>query len=113
MARQSPNSAARIQELKDAFRQSFVGGTVVVAAGFLSLTAERRGLILAKLQTFDQFNKDNALNREHDFGIIEDRDVRCIWKTDCYDSDMELMSSDPADPSVSTRVLTVMLAEEY
>jgi hypothetical protein len=50
---------------------------------------------------------------EHDFGIIEDRDVRCIWTTDCYDSDMELVSPDPADPSVSTRVLTVMLAEEY
>jgi hypothetical protein len=113
MARQSPNSATRIQELNDAFRQSFVGGTVVVTAGFSSLSAERRGLILAKLQTFDQFNKDNDPHCEHDFGLIEHRDVRCIWKIDYYDSDMELMSPDPADPSVTTRVLTVMLAEEY
>lgn len=50
MATQSPNSATRIQELNDAFRRSSVGSTVVVTAGFTSLSAERRDLILAKLQ---------------------------------------------------------------
>ena len=34
-------------------------------------------------------------------------------RLDYFNSDMELMSPDPADSLVTTRVLTVMLAEEY
>jgi Protein of unknown function (DUF3768) len=113
MSNESPNSATRIQGLNDAFRRSFIGGVVVVTAGFESLPAARRGLILTKVRVFDQFNEDNDPHGEHDFGLIEDGDVRCFWKIDYYDRDMELMSPDPADPSVTTRVLTVMLADEY
>jgi hypothetical protein len=65
------------------------------------------------VRAFDQFNEDNDPHGEHDFGLIEDHDVRCFWKVDYYARDMELMSPDPADPSVTTRVLTVMLADEY
>ena len=100
----------RIRALNDAFRRSFVGGTVVVTAGLKSLSADQRRLILA----FDNFNEDNDPHGEHDFGLIQDDgDVRCFWKIDYYDTDMELMSPDPADAAVTTRVLTVMLAEEY
>jgi hypothetical protein len=113
MPNQSPNSITRIKELNDAFRRSFFGGVVVVTAGIESLPADRRGLILAKLRRFDNFDEDNDPHGEHDFGLIEDGDVRCFWKIDYYDSDMELMSPDPADAAVTTRVLTVMLAEEY
>ena len=48
------SNSVRIQQLNDAFRRSFVGGVVVVTAGFESLPAERRGLILAKVRAFDQ-----------------------------------------------------------
>jgi hypothetical protein len=113
MPNESPNSVTRIQELNDAFRYSFLGGVVVLTAGFESLPAARRDLILTMVRAFDQFNEDNDPHGEHDFGLIEDSDVRCFWKIDYYDRDMEPMSPDPADPSVTTRVLTVMLAEEY
>jgi hypothetical protein len=113
MTAENALSRDRIRALNDAFRRSFVGGKVVVTDGFESLTAKQRGLILSKVRTFHQFNEDNDPHGEHDFGLIEDGDVRCFWKIDYYDTDMELMSPDAADPSVTTRVLTVMLADEY
>jgi hypothetical protein len=113
MTPENSRSRDRIRALNDTFRRSFVGGTVVVTAGLKSLSADRRHSILAKIRAFDNFNEDNDPHVEHDFGLIEGGDVRCIWKIDYYDTDRELMSPDPADASVTTRVLTVMLAEEY
>ena len=113
MANESPNSLPRIQELNDAFRRSFFGGVVVVTAALESLPVDRRGLILANVRAFDHFTEDDDPHGEHDFGVINEGDIRCLWKIDYYDRDMELMSPDPADPSVTTRVLTVMLADEY
>jgi Protein of unknown function (DUF3768) len=113
MTAENAPSRDRIRALNDAFRRSFSGGVVVATAGFEALPADRRGVLLAKVQAFDQFGEDNDPHGEHDLGLVEEQDVRCIWKIDYYDRDMELMSPDPADPSVTTRVLTVMLAEEY
>jgi hypothetical protein len=106
-------SRDRIRALNDDFRRSFVGGTAVVTVGFEALPAKQRGLILGKVRTFDQFNEDNDPHCEHDFGLIEDGDVRCFWKIDYYDTDMELISPDPADPAVTMRLITVMLVDEY
>ena len=74
MPNENSNSAGRIQELNDAFRRSFIGGVVVVTAGFESLPADRRCLILAKVRAFDQFDEDNDPHGEHDFGLIDDGD---------------------------------------
>jgi hypothetical protein len=113
MTAENALSRDRIRMLNDAFRRSFMGGTVVVTAGFESLSADRRHTILARIRAFDQFNEENDPHGEHDFGLIEDGDVRCFWKIDHYDTDMELTSPDPADSTVTTRVLTVMLIDEY
>ena len=48
MPSENPNSVTRIQELNNFFRRSFIGGMVVVTAGFEFFPADRRGLILAK-----------------------------------------------------------------
>jgi hypothetical protein len=78
MTAEKAPSRDRIRALNDAFRRSFVGGTVVVTAGFESLHSDRRRSILARIRAFDNFNEDNDPHGEHDFGLIEDGDVRCF-----------------------------------
>lgn len=105
--------AKRIRALNDAFRRSFLGGTVMITASVERLPAEQRRAILTKVHTFTAFTTDNDIHGEHDFGVVEHGDVRCFWKIEYYDREMEMLSPDPADPSVTARVLTIMLADEY
>ena len=50
---------------------------------------------------------------EHDFGSIQFGESTIFWKIDYYDIDLQMHSPDPSDPAVTTRILTIMLAEEY
>ena len=50
---------------------------------------------------------------EHDFGDVDLWDAELLWKIDYYDDELTSASPDPADESVTARVLTVMLTEEY
>jgi hypothetical protein len=113
MTAEDPRSATRIRDLNDAFRRTFVGGTVVITAGVEALPPNQRGSTVAKVRAFDAFTEDNDPHGEHDFGVVEYGGVRCFWKIDYYDREMEMLSPDPADPSVTTGVLTIMLADEY
>ncbi|MEQ1708542.1 MAG: DUF3768 domain-containing protein [Terricaulis sp.] len=36
-----------------------------------------------------------------------------MLEIDCYNKSLRYGSDDPADPAVTTRVLTIMLASEY
>ena len=47
---------------------------------------------------------------EHDFDAFELDGRKLFWKIDIYDADERYGSPDPA---VTSRVLTIMLAEEY
>ena len=104
------STAERIRVLNDAFRRSFVGGIVMITAGIEAMPIEQRRSLLQKVRAFDVFTGDNDPHGEHDFGAI---DVRCFWKLDYYDRATEMGSPDPADPDVTTRVLTIMRADEY
>jgi uncharacterized protein DUF3768 len=39
--------------------------------------------------------------------------VHVFWKIEYYDKDLQFRSPDPADPAVTERIITIMLAEEY
>ncbi len=103
----------RIRALNDAFRRTFVGGAVMITAGVEAMPLDQRRSLLQKVRSFDAFGEDNDPHGEHDFGAVDEAGVRCFWKIDYYDRKTEFGSPDPADPAVTTRVLTIMRADEY
>lgn len=50
---------------------------------------------------------------QRDFGAFDLRGQRILFKIDCYDPTLEFGSENPADASITRRVLTIMLAEDY
>jgi hypothetical protein len=107
------DKTARIRDLNDAFRQSFVGGKVILTEGVDGLSNSDKMGLLAKVRTFSDFNCDNDPRGEHDFGNFQLSGHRFFFKIDYYDANVEFGSEDPSDPSKTTRVLTIMLAQEY
>ncbi|CAO4180234.1 DUF3768 domain-containing protein [Methylorubrum aminovorans] len=103
----------RIAALNDILRRSLSGGTIVLTAGIVALGRERQQMILDAIAAFDRFDADNDPHGEHDVGALEAGGERVMFKIDCFDRSGRFASPDPADASVTTRVLTVMLAGEY
>ncbi len=50
---------------------------------------------------------------KHDFGSFEADGHLIYFKIEYYDKALTYHSPDPSDPSVTERVITIMLAEEY
>jgi Protein of unknown function (DUF3768) len=109
----SQSNSERIRQLNDGLRQTFTGGTVVLTEGVDALSAEVKAEVLLCVRSFDRFDRDNDPHGEHDFGSFEIADQRFFFKVDYYNLEMDGGSEDPADPAKTTRVLTVMKAEEY
>ncbi len=106
-------SAAKIRELNDAFCTAMTGGRVLMTAGVDALPSDVKSMVIQRVATFSDFNADNDPHAEHDFGSFELAGRKFFFKLDYYDSAMEFGSEDPTDPAKTTRVLTIMLAEEY
>lgn len=106
-------SAEKIRALNDAFRTTMTGGKVFLTAGIDALPSDVKGMAIRRVATFTDFTPDNDPHGEHDFGSFEIGGRKIFWKIDNYDAAMEFGSEDPADSSKTTRVLTIMLAEEY
>ena len=105
--------AEGIRALNDAFRTTMSGGRVLMTAGVDALPVDIKTMVLRRVATFSDFTPENDPNGEHDFGNFALAGRKFFWKIDYYDANMEFGSEDPADASKTTRVLTIMLAEEY
>ncbi|MCF8708739.1 MULTISPECIES: DUF3768 domain-containing protein [Sphingomonadaceae] len=66
--------------------------------------------LLAAVRRYDFAPDDGP---ERDFGAFDLRGERILFKIDYYDPALEFGSDDPADASLTRRVLTIMLAEDY
>ena len=108
-----PSSTARIRQLNDDFRRSLQGGHIVLTQCVRALAPGRLARILRRLRAYDDFEAGDDPHGEHDFGTIDDVGDRFFWKIDYHDPSLLAGSEDPANPLVTTRVLTLMRTDEY
>ncbi|MEO1280162.1 MAG: DUF3768 domain-containing protein [Pseudomonadota bacterium] len=112
--------------LNDAFRKQqqslplngtkHAKGRTVITQGLNAMPPDVFVGVIAAVQAFDTFDKDDDPYGDHDFGAltIPGLDEKIFWKIDVYaDASCEWGAENPADPDNSFRVLTVMLASEY
>ena len=102
-----------IRALNDELRRNLMVGTALITAGVAALGAEAVARIVKAIAVYDDFCHANDPYEEHDFGSFEVDGQTIFFKIDYYDKALAFHSSDPADPSVTERVITIMLAEEY
>jgi hypothetical protein len=119
--------AERIARLNDLARRAMGIACVVVATeGIRALPEADQSRLRDLVETFDAFTLDNDPYGERDFGAIYqgldgvwsasrpvDVAMTVFWKIDAYDRELRFGSENPADPAVTRRVLTIMLASEY
>ena len=110
---ESKQGSQTVAQLNDQLRCHAHGGQVAVTSGILDLGPGAVQLVWDAVRSFDQFSPDNDPYGEHDFGAITVLGHKVLWKIDYYDRNLQFGSPDPADPAVTTRVLTIMLAREY
>jgi hypothetical protein len=108
------NRTIKISALNDALRAIAAGnGRIYVTAGIAALPMQDQVEIMSRVREFADFTAENDPYGEHDFGSFDYDGKKIFWKIDYYDRDLKFRSPDPADESMTTRVLTVLLAEEY
>jgi hypothetical protein len=103
----------RIRELNDNLRQDLSSGYAVFTTGVAALGQEAVDRIVKTIQVFDDFCHANDPHQEHDFGSFEADGHTIFFKIDYYDKTLSMHSPDAADPTITARVITIMLANEY
>jgi hypothetical protein len=100
----------RIRELNDQLRQNFAEGLAVMTPGIAALGGEAVARIVKTIAVFDDFCHANDPHQEHDFGAFEADGHSVLFKIDLYEEpNVKEANGEP----VVTRVLTIMLADEY
>ena len=106
----------KIAELNDNLRKNLFNpgkDKVILTQGVSNLPFDEQLRILIKVKLFNNFNAGNDPYKEHDFARIEHRGINYLFKIDYYNKTMDAGSDDPSNPDITTRVLTVMRADEY
>jgi hypothetical protein len=104
--------AQAIAKLNDQHR-ALPGAGWVVTPGLRAMGEPMLVQAMAAVKAFSDFSEDNDPYGERDFGAFEIEGQRLFWKIDYYDLNLVMASPNPADPAVTRRILTLMLAEEY
>jgi hypothetical protein len=113
MAHSNSQTSTRIRDLNDRLRQHRIGGRVVMARGIAALGSLLVLKIDQAVRGFDAFTPDNDPYSEHDFGSLTVEVHVVMFEIDYHDLDFQYASPDLTDPSVTCRIMTLMLAEEH
>ena len=103
----------RIRALNDELRQYLLGGMAVITPGVAALGQQAVERIVKTIAVYDDFCHANDPHEEHDFGSFEADGQTIFFKIDYFDKTLTYHSPDPSDPSVTERVITILLADEY
>lgn len=103
----------RIRALNDQLRRDLTGGRAVMTPGIAALGSQAVQRLIQTIAVFDDFCTANDPHGEHDFGAFEFDGTPVMFKIDYYSKDLNFHSPNAADPTVTERVITLMLAEEY
>ena len=99
-----------IRMLNDELRQNLSAGTALITAGVAALGQQAVERIVQTISVYDDFCNANDPHEEHDFGSFKAEGQTIFFKIDLYEEpDVKSANGEP----VVTRVLTIMLAEEY
>ena len=90
-----------------------IASRLVQTPGINAFAAYDQSRIRELVETFEDFNEGNDPYGERDFGAFDYGDYSILWKIDYYNKSLRGGSEHPEDPRQTTRVLTIMLAEEY
>ncbi len=103
-------SIDRIRALNDALRRNLPLGHAVLTTGVVALGPVSVARIVKTIAVYDDFCHANDPYGEHDFGSFEADGQVIFFKIDLYEEpNVKSANGEP----VVTRVLTIMLAEEY
>jgi len=105
--------AVTIARLNDQLRQTGTGGSIVITDALRKVSGFNAIALATALASYDGFDADNDPHGEHDFGDLTLFGEDLLFKVDYYDKDLTFGSDDPANPDVTQRVLTVMLAQDW
>lgn len=105
--------AEQIARLNDQLRKTGTGGTIMITQGVQRITGFDAEVLAAELANYGDFSHENDPHGERDLGLFSYKGWDIIWKIDYFDKELIYGSEDPANPEVTHRVLTVMLASEW
>jgi hypothetical protein len=103
----------RIRVLNDKLHRHLLGGRAVITPDIAALGKAAVERLFQTVSIFDDFCTANDPHEEHDFGVLDFEGTRVMFKIDYYDKTLKAQSPDPANPSLTNRVITIVLAEEY
>ena len=102
-----------IAKLNDLARSAMgIASQVVVSDGVSGLSAEDLADVRHKIETYNGFMPGNDPHGERNSGSFSYAGETIIWKIDYQNLTLDGESDDPADPKVTTRVLTIMMASD-
>ena len=97
-----------IARLNDQLRKSGKGGTIVTTRNVRSLEGFDALELVTALAHYDGFDEDNDPHGERDMGDFILFDTDLYFKIDYFEQDLKFGSDDPADASITHRILTIM-----